>query len=1383
MDINSSVYSATIQPDMNSSPFDTTEQDQSVFRTPESPTCIGLTCSNPLTVKVDQTDSPHTNSQISSPQSVHCTSPLSDPFISSTSNLVDSDFNLLSSGQNLTSFSSAITHPTTSTKGNSGMHVEQLLTCSVSTNMIPRICSPQDSLISSPVNGSDTILSSPDGNVMDSANTEYTLLDRAGRFNINDSDSPNFDGVRFDHENDHGFEQLLDYVVTDSDSHKVPKVRRDSDAPSSINKEDVTVDKLFEADLANSTAEFSFSKFGSEVSQGIFTFGGNKPSGADTTSTNTTLLVTSAISAPTLTTISTTAPVTPITRSQRGRHLKEPSLCQQYPSRTDKYELRILEQPEEQHRARYLTEGSRGAIKNVSQEGNPAVKLFGEVDNATLQVFIGNDQGRVKPHAFYQACKVCGKNSTPCQEREIDGTIVIEMEMDTANEKTCSIDNVGILKLRNADVENRVGIQKAKKKSTKARLIFRVQFQKPDGNIQILQIASRSINCTQPIGQPEICKMSSRECIVNGNAEMIMIGKNFMKGTKVFFQELNGEDGPVVWEKESELDKDFFQPTHLVCTIPPYSDTSVANKITVQVVVRCSGKQSEPQTFTYTPVFQVKQETPMETDDEPVQQNPGPLNITIAPEALRLNQQLQESLATSHGKFLLPDGTVPGVTSMQVDQHSSDQKPDKPLTLQEMLSHPTQISCPSSFPPISNVMSLNISVANSDQTNHLTNASPVQQHSEVTSPQQPVNSPLVNALSSTQGFSGMMFNSLPNNQPQSYENTGVYGVNNSEVKSPKLEQSDSDKVMTSTESDKTFEQIIGNANNQHDFISSQNNTEIISNFHSDLNSCQNIPQSPGNNQNLHQTLGSDQNLQQTLGSNQNLHQTLGSDQNLQQTLGSNQNLQQTLGSNQNLQQTLGSNQNLQQTFGSGQNLQQTLGSDQNLQQTLGNNQNLQQTLGSGQNLQQTLGSDQNLQQTLGSNQNLQQTFGSDQNLQQTFGSGQNLHQTLSNNDSLHQTLGSGQTLTNSPDLRQNIQQNVICVNFSTTQNTPTVSNIQNSAQVLQGFQDIQNNTQLQGFSNLNNVPQQKQNIVMAQHMTNHEVFTPEFTVNTSEQNVPSYYVNTRQTEQVNVLQGFTNSDTSVNTSDLKTEQGYNSLSTPSNVNTNTVSVASADNTGQQSGYSDVAMRLLQQLLTKSTNSTTSVTSQVPYSSQSTSNMLYSSAPRIQPAIFTGIQSSPSTLNIPTTALQQSISSPYPQPRVQISNQGLLHHILSQGLVDKKPEVSEMSTTSSVNVKPEVQQLDSLRLQAMAQQVQQQAQQAQNSQQTSNGNQSRGPQIIVLGGNSSMPVQNPTNSTPAAGAASAPPILILAGGGGDNNNAQSQVENILRSILGSLKPGQ
>lgn len=59
------------------------------------------------------------------------------------------------------------------------------------------------------------------------------------------------------------------------------------------------------------------------------------------------------------------------------------------------------------------------------------------------------------------------------------------------------VDNVGILKLRNADVEQRIGLAKAKKKSTRARLIFRVMFQKVDGNMQTLQISSNSILCSK----------------------------------------------------------------------------------------------------------------------------------------------------------------------------------------------------------------------------------------------------------------------------------------------------------------------------------------------------------------------------------------------------------------------------------------------------------------------------------------------------------------------------------------------------------------------------------------------------------------------------------------------------------------------------------------------------------------------------------------------------------------------------------------------------------------------------------------------------------------------------------------------------------------------
>ena len=51
-----------------------------------------------------------------------------------------------------------------------------------------------------------------------------------------------------------------------------------------------------------------------------------------------------------------------------------------------------------------------------------------------LQVFIGNDTGKVKPHGFYQACKVCGKNSTQCMEKDIDGTTVIEIDLDPKDE-------------------------------------------------------------------------------------------------------------------------------------------------------------------------------------------------------------------------------------------------------------------------------------------------------------------------------------------------------------------------------------------------------------------------------------------------------------------------------------------------------------------------------------------------------------------------------------------------------------------------------------------------------------------------------------------------------------------------------------------------------------------------------------------------------------------------------------------------------------------------------------------------------------------------------------------------------------------------------------
>lgn len=57
-------------------------------------------------------------------------------------------------------------------------------------------------------------------------------------------------------------------------------------------------------------------------------------------------------------------------------------------------------------------------------------QLEGVNEPVVLQVFVANDAGRVKPHGFYQACRVTGRNTTACKEVDIDGTTVIEVSLD-----------------------------------------------------------------------------------------------------------------------------------------------------------------------------------------------------------------------------------------------------------------------------------------------------------------------------------------------------------------------------------------------------------------------------------------------------------------------------------------------------------------------------------------------------------------------------------------------------------------------------------------------------------------------------------------------------------------------------------------------------------------------------------------------------------------------------------------------------------------------------------------------------------------------------------------------------------------------------------------
>ena len=59
--------------------------------------------------------------------------------------------------------------------------------------------------------------------------------------------------------------------------------------------------------------------------------------------------------------------------------------------------------------------------------------------------------------------------------------------------------------------------------------------------------------------------MSLKLSPATGGDELFIIGKNFLRGTKVFIQELSEEEnGDVKWEKECEIDRDYFQPVSMV---------------------------------------------------------------------------------------------------------------------------------------------------------------------------------------------------------------------------------------------------------------------------------------------------------------------------------------------------------------------------------------------------------------------------------------------------------------------------------------------------------------------------------------------------------------------------------------------------------------------------------------------------------------------------------------------------------------------------------------------------------------------------------------------------------------------------------------------------
>ncbi|XP_060926628.1 nuclear factor of activated T-cells, cytoplasmic 2-like [Limanda limanda] len=289
-----------------------------------------------------------------------------------------------------------------------------------------------------------------------------------------------------------------------------------------------------------------------------------------------------------------------------------PQLDKQLPSQSGQYELLIRQQPRSHHRAHYETEGSRGAVK-TPKGGHPEIQLCGYEGSAPLglQVFIGTaDERLLKPHAFYQVHRVTGKTvTTHSMEMMIQGTKVLEIPLEPKNHMRVVIDCVGILKLRNADIELRNGETDIGRKNTRVRLVFQIHVPHSGGRSVSLQVASEPIECSQRAQElPAVERQDLDLCSVLGGQQMVLTGQNFTPDSKVIFSEKT-QEGQQIWEMEATVDKDKTQANMLFAEVPPYRDRTICHPAKVNFYV-VNGKKnaSQPQHFIYTPVIAVKAE-------------------------------------------------------------------------------------------------------------------------------------------------------------------------------------------------------------------------------------------------------------------------------------------------------------------------------------------------------------------------------------------------------------------------------------------------------------------------------------------------------------------------------------------------------------------------------------------------------------------------------------------------------------------------------------------------------------------------------------------------------------------------------------------------------
>ncbi|KAI6234491.1 hypothetical protein M3Y99_00801100 [Aphelenchoides fujianensis] len=276
-----------------------------------------------------------------------------------------------------------------------------------------------------------------------------------------------------------------------------------------------------------------------------------------------------------------------------------------------------LKEPEDQHRARYLSEGSRGAIKDRSGSSHCTIQLTGYFRPTRVEMFAALGAGELQPHPSYRLIPVAGKTSvtTPCKKAvSHDGIECLEIKLQPETNMTAVLDCIGILKICSYDTKQQRRSRRpaaapskrsksspscgqseeaedrtASLASTCTRVCLRAYvLDETKSNYKMLETCTQPIRCVQQLGVPEVLNFEENGARF-GRRRTFHHWKKFRQGNH----------GTLCWSAEATIAKAFFHQCHIVCSVPAYPHLYRGG--TVSITVQCGQKQSHPHSFVYLP--------------------------------------------------------------------------------------------------------------------------------------------------------------------------------------------------------------------------------------------------------------------------------------------------------------------------------------------------------------------------------------------------------------------------------------------------------------------------------------------------------------------------------------------------------------------------------------------------------------------------------------------------------------------------------------------------------------------------------------------------------------------------------------------------------------